>query len=549
MTDMPDPARARLRQTAYALLIVTSAAAMAGRVLHVASEDGRTPFLSANDRSRWCTIRALVDDGTFVIDDVIIKDPQATRFNDKFDKAWYAIDMVRHRGADGREHYYSSKPPLLPLLLAGPYWVIERTTGAKLEYNAFYVGRITLLLTHVLPLVFYFWLFARLVECYGTTDWGRMFAVACATWGTFLSTFAVTLNNHLPAAISVLCAIYAALAVWRDERREWYYFAAAGFFSAFAATNELPALSFAVAVAAAMAWKSPLRTALAFVPAAAVVAAAFFATNYWAHQTWIPAYAHRGKDGPTIATLKVSQESSLVSDLERGVAAEQLRDEIQEQAGVELSERTTVTPKEDGRWMLWDEDGHNRLAVVHVEGRLDVHAWDDWYDYEFSYWTGDKKTGGKKTGVDLGEDSRLVYALHTTIGHHGILSLTPIWLLSIAGVVLMFLRRELRFRGFALLVVLLTLVCLAFYISRPLEDRNYGGVSTGLRWMFWFAPLWLICLLPAADAIADRRLLRWLALLLLFSSVASAAYGWTNPWTHPWFFDYWVAQGFPAPGG
>jgi hypothetical protein len=113
----------------------------------------------------------------------------------------------------------------------------------------------------------------------------------------------------------------------------------------------------------------------------------------------------------------------------------------------------------------------------------------------------------------------------------------------------MFLRRELRFRGFALLVVLLTLVCLAFYISRPLEDRNYGGVSTGLRWMFWFAPLWLICLLPAADAIADRRLLRWLALLLLFSSVASAAYGWTNPWTHPWFFDYWVAQGFPAPGG
>ena len=29
------------------------------------------PFLSANDRSRWCTIRALVDDGTYAIDQIV----------------------------------------------------------------------------------------------------------------------------------------------------------------------------------------------------------------------------------------------------------------------------------------------------------------------------------------------------------------------------------------------------------------------------------------------------------------------------------------------
>ena len=126
-----------------------------------------------------------------------------------------------------------------------------------------------------------------------------------------------------------------------------------------------------------------------------------------------------------------------------------------------------------------------------------------------------------------------------------------VWLLaflSLAGVALMLLCAPLRLRGLAVMVALLTLVCLAFYISRPLADRNYGGVSSGLRWMFWFAPLWLICLLPAADAMADRLPLRWLALALLAASVASAAYGWSNPWSHPWLYDYWLYLGLPVPG-
>ena len=35
--------------------------------------------------------------------------------------------MVKHDG-----HLYSSKPPLLPTLMAGEYWVIYRATGATL---------------------------------------------------------------------------------------------------------------------------------------------------------------------------------------------------------------------------------------------------------------------------------------------------------------------------------------------------------------------------------------------------------------------------------
>ena len=58
------------------------------------------PFLSANDRSRWMTIRSLVEHGTYEIDEIV---GQPT---------WDTIDMVQHRGRDGELHLYSSKPPL-----------------------------------------------------------------------------------------------------------------------------------------------------------------------------------------------------------------------------------------------------------------------------------------------------------------------------------------------------------------------------------------------------------------------------------------------------
>ena len=38
--------------------------------------------------------------------------------------------------------------------------------------------------------------------------------------------------------------------------------------------------------------------------------------------------------------------------------------------------------------------------------------------------------------------------------------------------------------------------------------------------MFWFAPLWLVAMLPAADALARRRWTRGLGLVLLGLSVA-----------------------------
>lgn len=518
MIAVQDESTAQLRRIVYTLLIVTSAATMVGRIMAVESKSGKTAMLSANDRSRWCTIRSLVDHGTYEIDGVIQR---------KTD--WYTIDMVRHKGADGREHYYSSKPPLLPTLLAGEYWAIKAVAGVTLEDSPFYVARVMLVVTNVLPLMLYFVMLAWLVESLGTKDWSRLFVMACATWGTFLTTFAVTLNNHLPGAISVLLATYAAIRILHhgDLRLRW--FAVAGFFSAFAVTNELPALALQAMLLAALAWRTPKQVAIGFAPAAALVASAFLVTTYVAHQSLKPPYAHR-HDGDVVAVMPHPG-----IEFEGEHALREIRAALGTD-GIDISHQASITKTaKPNRWMLWDEDGHDRYALLLTDTGIEVREWGTWYEYEGSYWSAENKVG-----VDKGESSRAVYGFHALLGHHGVISLTPIWLLSLVGIGLWLARGPRSLQAFALMVLTLTLVCVAFYIMRPEKDRNYGGVSCGFRWLFWFTPLWLICMLPATDAIAKHRGWRFAALVMLAVSIFSATYASMNPWSHPWIFDYWT---------
>ena len=522
MNALPDESDRALRRVVYCLLIVTSAAVMVGRIATVKSALGKTPLLSANDRSRWGTVRAIVDEGTYSLDNVLF-----TRSGQR-DREWYTIDLVRHKGLDGREHYYSSKPPLLATLLAGEYWLVRQVTGATLANEPYYVVRLLLITTNVLPLVLYFLLLVHLVEQLDATTWSRIFVMGAATWGTFLTTFAVTINNHIPACISVLVAICASFPMFRgDDARPWRY-AVAGAAAAFAVANELPALSFFAVVGLWLFWRSRLMTLVAFVPAAAVVAAGFFLTNYLAHRTWLPPSMHRG-NGPIVATLSRTDrdsvaEGSLADALAKSLAAK----------GIHLSSQATVTAgTRQGRWVLFDPTSESRYTLVDEGSVLEVRAWENWYEYENSYWT-----VAKRKGVDRGEPSQATYAWHVLIGHHGVFSLTPLWLLSLLGLGIWLARGQPYLRWFAFMVSLLTVVCLGFYILLPVGDRNYGGVACGFRWMFWFTPLWLICLLPAANAISRKPAFRLLAWAMLFVSVVSASYASLNPWSHPWIFQY-----------
>lgn len=524
----------RQRQAIYALIICSSLSIVGAKIATI-TRDGETPMLSANDRSRWCTIRAIVDHGTYAIDQVIFDE------NGKRIGAWQTIDLVHHRNVNGTPHYYSSKPPLLPTLCAGPYWVVKRVTGSTMGKHPMYVIRILLVMINVPCLALILWWTTCLVERYGKTDWGRILVVATAAGGTFLTSFSVTLNNHLLASLGVTGCLVCIMKIGRERDAPWWCYFGAGLAAAFTSANELPALSFLCLVLAFSLVRNPRHALTGTCLGAALIVVTFFVINYRVHNSLRPAYAHRGL-GTRIADLPNDQ----FADYKKPTVKE-IRDSLPESERKLLSSQeprgsqSSLRLQESGEgFAVWDRWGPI-LALQQGEGKWTAYRWDDWYDYPIdktptrrrSYWKGDKQ------GVDRGEPSRAVYAFHALAGHHGIFSLTPLWLLAFVGLGVYACAKDER-RWFALSVLLLAVVCLSFYVLRPEHDRNYGGVSSGFRWMFWFIPFWLLALLPVADWASGRPWMRRVCYLMFAIGAFSVHYGLNNPWTQPWIFDHWT---------
>jgi hypothetical protein len=499
-TAAADDSRNRLRQGVAWILAAVALGGVAGRIGSVASVDrmalenrlveeavereaadggpvdraairdrvirGRRlvrPFLSGNDRSRWLTVRALVERGTFAIEDLVVE------------PGWDTIDAVVHPDATGRLHLYSSKPPLLSVLGAGPYWLLNRMTGWTLADRPFEAGRMLLLVLGLAPLAVTLSFAFRTIEAVGSSDWGRIWAMALAACGTFLGTFAVVFTNHLPAAAAAAASLWLVFSIRCRGERSWWTFAAAGFASALLAAFELPGLAWLGAAAVILGRSDLRRTLAATAPAAALVAAAALGTNYMAHGTMSPPYAHR--------------------------------------AGSVAAARAPATEES------WNPDNWYDYAIRLPNGRMLE-----------SYWRSPK-------GIDRGEPSRLTYAWNALVGHHGVVSLTPAWLLVVPGLALLAVRRRRDADGeadIARAIAVVSVVVIVFYVLRPQPDRNYGGTTSGFRWLFWMAPLWVMATVPAADVLGRSRAGRILAALLLGMSVLSAAYPTWNPWTSPW---------------
>ena len=76
---------------------------------------------------------------------------------------WDTIDMVKHDG-----HLYSSKPPLLPTLMAGRLLADLPTRPASaLGTHPYEIGRFMLVSFNVVPLVIYFLLLAAAGRAFG----------------------------------------------------------------------------------------------------------------------------------------------------------------------------------------------------------------------------------------------------------------------------------------------------------------------------------------------------------------------------------------------
>ena len=456
------------------------------------------PTFGSNDRSRWATVRALVEKKTYVIgkrDPAAFSVSAATLFGHLdplqvavlarvglearvrsnsgilFEDGYQSIDAVLRPET---LEFYSSKPPLLATLVAGLYWFLH-LLGFTLSAYPNVVVRTVLIVVNVVPFALYLHVLAGWLERWSDASWTRLFVFAAAAFATLVSPFLITLSNHTLATFAALFALHGAIRIWeaRQGRQtpslRWFLLAGAS--AAFGVAMEMPALSLAACVAFLLFTWAPGRTLAFFVPAALVPAAAYLLTNYWAVGQWRP-----------------------------------------------------------------------------VQSEFDGTA--SWYQYEGSHWRR-PLPGEIRRGIDWAwqHESRGTYAFHVLLGHHGWLSLTPIWLLALVGMV----RGTLRTRAADVdgprrlpwfvppLTLLLSVVVIGFYL---IKSVNYGGFTVGLRWLMWLTPLWLVCMIPVVDRLATSRGGRAFAYLLLGMSVLSANYSPWNPWRHPWIYDFLVSMGW-----
>lgn len=408
------------------------------------------PLQSANDRSRWCTVWSLVERNTFQIDEINAK-PE-----------WATIDKVRYK-----DHFYSTKPPLLSVAVAGVYKVLKVTFGLDMLEETQRTCQSILLIVNWLPMTIAYVLLARILV--KTTDdvMARLLANATFCFATLVPSYATTLNNHSIAAVFLVLCLAPTIRILSGSGVIKRNFIFAGFWGALVPCHELPAALFGIALFVLLARKELHLTAKYFVPAALVPLAAYFGTIYWCSGSWKPFYLSYG---------------------------------------TEL------------------------------------------YEYEFegikSYWMNPR-------GMDQSLDSPLAYFFHCVLGHHGIFSLSPVFLLMAVSIVTKSKWKDSPTASVTWLGLGLSVAVLGFYLTRT-ANYNYGGNTFGLRWMIWLSPFWVLALVPAFEAVSQKKSGLAAAFVLLGVSIYSSLSAASNPWTASWLFHQmndrgWIDYSDPKP--
>lgn len=198
--------------------------------------------------SRLATVYGLVHHGTWRIDE-----PE-----NPFESATVDKCMI-----DGG--LYSTKPPLLPMIMAGEYWLLHRYFGADLTRKegtrlAVEIVTLTLVATAYVSALIYFLLLARWLI---PNPWGRLAALFSLAFGTQLLGFATHIDNHLPAAGVLMPALYLAVGLATERLRPVAWrFALFGVLGGLVFALDMPITAFVAAAGLWLLWRFPKQTAL-----------------------------------------------------------------------------------------------------------------------------------------------------------------------------------------------------------------------------------------------------------------------------------------------
>ena len=374
-----------------------------------------------------------------------------------FEDGWESIDKVLHP----QTHlYYSSKPPLLPVIAAGEYWLLQKLFGWRIEKANEAVVCTILLTINAVPFAIYLVVFARLIERFGRSDWGRLFTFTAACFATYFTIFSNTFNNHTVAAYTALFAVAPLL----FGRLSPAGFAISGLFAGLTAAFELPATAFAVAlgiVALSIDWRKAL---LWFAPAACCRSSANWGSTMRSSATGSP---------PMKSSIASGTATKAATGMQRGGCA-----------------AASTMPAIVNRGQ--------RTHFICCSAIMDVF------------------------------------------------SLTPIWLLPLAGFsgfISRCWRLDPNWYRVTLATAAVSVVVIVFFAA-IVSTVNYGGWTSGPRWFFWLTPLWLLTILPVADCLGASRIGRGFAYVLLAFSVFSVSFVGINPWRHPWIYQAMEAWGW-----
>lgn len=489
----PSPARSQARQF-VALLVIGAATSQAlGLTLNMKSQFG------ANDISRWCTVWSLLERGTYAIDDC----PWAVKTQDKVKKPdklvppeanagflkglEYRIAPARWKQGEPTERFYSSKPPLLSTLIAGLLYPARALTGVPLDRTV---------TEKRLPR----WVDKPVARKPGEVEHVLETPAEPVQWpaSVFYFKSMIVLLNIVP--MFAVLVLYARL-LDRYAANDWAWFfclvsAAWGtlLFSFQQTLNNhtiAAASAFFALYALIRIWDEGVRSPWAFV--AAGFWGAFCACNE------LPA-----------ALFGLALFAFLLIRFPRLTLA--------------YFVPAAVVPC--AAFLVTQFIALGQFKPVYEEFGTKT------YNFTGSYWNDPLELDW----FNVHPEPKNVYLLHVTFGHHGLFSLTPIFLFSLIGALIVAFGRRRSPKLVAWLTLVLTAAMIAFWAWTP-KARNYGGSTQGLRWVFWLTPFLLIVLPAGVNGAQERPWLRWLTLAALCVSVLSVGYALRTPWSHPWLLD------------
>jgi hypothetical protein len=160
-------------------------------------------------------------------------------------------------------HVFSQQPPTMSVLLAGPYWVMQRL-GVSLEKNPTLVAYLLTLIGVTAPVAMAAGLIYRMARMFELPRRVRAALSALVVFGSGLVAYGVVLNAHAPAATLLLaaaaCIIHVAISKQPGATSGWL--AIAGLCAALAAAIDPAAAVFVLLFAFAipvMRWRWRLR--------------------------------------------------------------------------------------------------------------------------------------------------------------------------------------------------------------------------------------------------------------------------------------------------